>query len=681
MDGTKKKLLMVALLAYTGLAFPQTQPPANPARRVILFVWDGLRPDSITQKITPNLYRLKQQGTWFNDHHSSYPSFTMMNAASIATGDLPGKTGFFGNMLWDPRALGADAEGIAIDFRAPVFTEDYQILKDMNRPQKGDPVLFTPTLFSLAHQAGISTAAVGKSGPAFMQNYSEEDADKSVVFDEKHVYPLKFAKDLAETGYALPKMAPHAYAKGKLNLSIDNGDPTWFRKVATLKVISGGALGIEDDFMLPDNVTPDPSATDRSPYSDSNRYLMKTYLTKILAQRNPKLSVIWLRNPDTTEHNYGVGSASYFTALRDQDAELGKLLTTLKNRGLLANTDLLITSDHGHSNVSGPTQEFPLRFIHNGMVSVPDPHGFSASGDFRPADLLTRAGFHAYDGEGCKYDPVLSGIKANGSLTYPIKVDKNGSVCGNKNVGHFYTTPSYQIPSPLPQDAIIVANNGGSSYLYLVNHEPALLKKVTRYLQSRQEFGVVFVDDHYGNIAGTFPMSTVHMENTEGRNPDIIVSSNADDHVSVRGFKGIEFNSGGISRGMHGSFSRTDIHNTLIAIGPDFKTGFIDTLPSGSVDIAPTIAYLLKFELPNSDGRPLLEALKGGDALSAYSVIRVRSQPDLPASGLNYQLATDPDGHDIDSGKTHYTIKLDSKVLLVGTRRYVYFDRAFAWRY
>ena len=33
------------------------------------------------------------------------------------------------------------------------------------------------------------------------------------------------------------------------------------------------------------------------------------------------------------------------------------------------------------------------------------------------------------------------------------------------------------------------------------------------------------------------------------------------------------------------SFSPIDVHNTLVAEGPDFKAGFTDTLPTGNVDV------------------------------------------------------------------------------------------------
>jgi len=68
-------------------------------------------------------------------------------------------------------------------------------------------------------------------------------------------------------------------------------------------------------------------------------------------------------------------------------------------------------------------------------------------------------------------------------------------------------------------------------------------------------------------------------------------------------------------QGNHTSLSRFDMHNTLIAAGPDFRKGWTDPVPSGNTDIAPTVAAILG--IPNDppmDGRVLTEALRDGPA-------------------------------------------------------------------
>ena len=53
----------------------------------------------------------------------------------------------------------------------------------------------------------------------------------------------------------------------------------------------------------------------------------------------------------------------------------------------------------------------------------------------------------------------------------------------------------------------------------------------------------------------------------------------------------------------------------MAAIGPDFKTRFLDPMPMGNADLTPTIAHVLGLELPHVGtlmGRVLNEALVNG---------------------------------------------------------------------
>ena len=62
-------------------------------RIVILMVWDGLRPDLVTERDTPNLFRMAREGVRFARHHSIFPTLTMVNATALATGAPPGVNG------------------------------------------------------------------------------------------------------------------------------------------------------------------------------------------------------------------------------------------------------------------------------------------------------------------------------------------------------------------------------------------------------------------------------------------------------------------------------------------------------------------------------------------------------------------------------------------------------------
>src|SRR6266542_2686890 len=131
-----------------------TAPPSVERARIIVFVWDGLRPDAITRAETPNLYALREEGVDFADHHATYPTFTMVNAASLATGSRPGRHGFYGNNLFAPGPDGKATDGKEVRFsRQVVFTEDLGVLQSLDR-NLGGKLFLTPTLFQAAQAKG-----------------------------------------------------------------------------------------------------------------------------------------------------------------------------------------------------------------------------------------------------------------------------------------------------------------------------------------------------------------------------------------------------------------------------------------------------------------------------------------------------------------------------------------------
>jgi hypothetical protein len=209
------------------------------------------------------------------------------------------------------------------------------------------------------------------------------------------------------------------------------------------------------------------------------------------------------------------------------------------------------------------------------------------------------------------------------------------------------------------------------------------VRRAVEVLQGRSEIGALFVDGRYGDIPGTLPLARIHAQNAAGRNPDVIASYDYQEDAAVRGAKGIEYAGallGTSYRGMHGSFSPRDVHNTLIASGPGFRSGFRDPLPSGNVDVAPTAAQILGLALPDANGRPLFEALQGGEEPSAYQVTPEVVRPKSEATGIALALPTDPDGNDVDRTKTTYTFELRTKRLVHRGKTYTYLDSAKAIR-
>lgn len=711
--------LMAALMSASlivGCSSDSTPSAVGPTRTIIM-VWDGLRPDSVNATDTPNLYSLRQNGVNFSDNHSTFPTFTMMNGSSFATGSFPKTSGFYGNTFWTPPQSSNNvipsgpqsSTTAAADYTDPVFTEDYQILNTLNN-YYGGQLLLVKSLFASAQAAGLTTATIGKAGAAYIQDLGRG----GYFLDENGVLPRTLVTELQAAGFALPANTPLNFSgTDAVTLASTNGSPT-----ARAGYITFNTTAYSDS----SNPTPlaiasrDPTdATQGEPADAANKYMMSVFTQYILPKKLPMLSLIWFRTPDNVEHGYGPGTPNAKAGLRSQDARLGELIASLRSNGLDSSTNIVVVSDHGHTSVSGGLNFYPLRTITpsstlpngaaingstNGLTTanldlskpVDNVNGFSFSGDVRSADLLTYRGFKAYDGTGCSTDPMY-GLDANGKPTVTVKMDTIGALCGAANtkyqaVSSALSTPvaSFKVPAAgtLPANAIVVAANGGSDYFYVPSHDLPTIKNLVTFLQQRQEYGAIFVDSRYGLIPGTLTMAQVNLENSTRQNngqPDVVVSFNWDNSVSIQGMPGIEYESFSAGQhGMHGSIGISDVHNTLIANGPSFLNASTVKNPSGNVDVAPTVAYLLGLTMPQADGRILNEGLVK-PASQTTPVVTPSVVSSTSVTGIRFETPTDPTGTTADTTLTGtYGINLAVKDLNVDNKTYRYFDYAQAVR-
>src|SRR6202140_5869376 len=100
-----RRLFEILVIVFVFTAVPTRAQDSVAAhhgrgRIVVLMVWDGLRPDFVTQRDTPNLFRLAREGVRFDHHHSIFPTLTMVNATALATGAPPGVNGLEGNVFY-----------------------------------------------------------------------------------------------------------------------------------------------------------------------------------------------------------------------------------------------------------------------------------------------------------------------------------------------------------------------------------------------------------------------------------------------------------------------------------------------------------------------------------------------------------------------------------------------------
>jgi arylsulfatase A-like enzyme len=163
---------------------------------------------------------------------------------------------------------------------------------------------------------------------------------------------------------------------------------------------------------------------------------------------------------------------------------------------------------------------------------------------------------------------------------------------------------------------VLVVGNGGSMSLYVSGHDEDVTRRLVTFLQTQPFTGVIFTQKE---MPGTFTLGQAAINTTDA--PDIDVALRWTGNKSRYDMPGMlisEGNKRGPGDGNHASLSRYDMHNTLIAAGPDFKKGFVDDFPSGNTDVAPTVLWILGVPQPvPMDGRVLGEALVHGPASDA----------------------------------------------------------------
>ena len=259
-------------------------------RRVLLILIDGLRPDQITQTKMPNLYALQKTSVVFAAHHSVFPTVTRVNASTISTGTYPNEHDILSNLLYMP------------DVSATPLTTGEAHNLITRAASHHDHILARPSLSEAMTAAGMHFVAItsGSSGAATL----------------------------------LAPEARHGTAT-LINAGLADG-----KRIAYPEDVD---QAIRQRF----GVTPAHEGL------SSVLWTQKVLRDYVLPELSHDLVIDWMTEPDTSQHKYGVGSPQALAAIAAVDAELGKLLTTLRDKGELASTDMIVTADHGFGDIAG----------------------------------------------------------------------------------------------------------------------------------------------------------------------------------------------------------------------------------------------------------------------------------------------------------------------------------------
>ena len=128
-------------------------------KKILIIGLDGLQMNQINDLQSPNLNKFKNNGFSFENHHSTFPTVTRSNAASIVTGVNPGTHGIVGNTMVFKEY---DSEIIL-----PVLYSE--MLDVYNRTGE---ILLVPSLSEILSDNGLSFMVLnsGTSGNAIIQN-------------------------------------------------------------------------------------------------------------------------------------------------------------------------------------------------------------------------------------------------------------------------------------------------------------------------------------------------------------------------------------------------------------------------------------------------------------------------------------------------------------------------------
>jgi len=197
--------------------------------------------------------------------------------------------------------------------------------------------------------------------------------------------------------------------------------------------------------------------------------------------------------------------------------------------------------------------------------------------------------------------------------------------------------------------------------VFLERQDPTLLARIVEALQRNPETGNIYTrpkapGSNQGVVTGT--LSTAVIQWNHERAADVIVSPAWSDEVNEFGFPGTN-TSRGRNPASHGTDSPYDMQIRLVATGPDIKRGVRSTVPSGNVDLAPTLLYLLGVEPPLSmTGRVLHELLRDGPAPAGITVRQQTHRATITfADGQRYEAELD-------------TVEVDSTVYVRGGKQH-----------
>lgn len=300
--------------------------------KVLVVVFDGLRPDRVTPAIMPNLHGFLAGSARLTNTGSAFPSETRVQVSTVMSGHPPAGRhrghGIMANTFYDP----------ALGFDGPMDTSNDSLMTEAHR--------IYGRLFGAAHMseilfgAGKKFAALttGKVGNARLLAGRAAELGQPVLSIHGDIY----STPQAEYAAAIARFGP-----------------------------------------CPEMRYPNTGVTE---------WATRALLEHTLPDHKPDFAVLWLNEPDLSYHYKGIASPEAIEAQAACDAGFGRILDWWRAEGRAKGYRIIAMSDHGHITVEGqidvmrhlrdaglsvgkaigPDTDFALKPGYSGQISVRD---------------------------------------------------------------------------------------------------------------------------------------------------------------------------------------------------------------------------------------------------------------------------------------------------------------------
>lgn len=546
-------LIWLLLLSYN---IADAAEPHN----LILFVPDGLRSLMVNALNAPTMNQIKQNGVYFKNNHSAYPTLTMPNASVFSTGRPLGDTGIFSNTIYTQNEVHH-----AKDSTTP-FLENDDIIDELENQYDGHLIPFS-ALLDEAQIHGFNTAVIGKLGPTKLFHLQASQGEFPILIDDM-------------TGRNSSVLSPSLLDLIKQN-QLPQTPPSRGNNGQAGNATTPGTLvnNLEQQQYFIDVTT-------------------KVVLPYLKSQNKPFVLVYWSRDPDGTQHNQGdslqqvvpgINGPTSLSAIKNADNNLNQLMQTLTSLGLEKNTNIVVAADHGFSTIWKESKTSDS--INQQYQDV-------------PAHLLP-PGFLAIDLSHALNLPLFDANQPD----HLIGVNEH-PLSGNGLIGQDSAHPV----------ATVVANGGSDLIYFHGNSKKEYVEKIINQLFHEDYVSGIFVNEKLGRYPGTLSLSDIGLTgNAHTPMPAIVVNFKSSYSACRQPITcSVEIADTPLQQGqgMHGNFNRADTYPFMAAMGPDFKNAYTDRIPSSNVDMGLTLRFLLGLSDHSSEeqnsGRVLEEALING---------------------------------------------------------------------